>query len=125
MQGIGGCVHFRPATSDIFPWYSAADVCVLLSWYDACSRVVLEATQVGIPSITTVFNGAAEALARGAGIVVAGPRDTDAVAAAMAELGDPQKRARRVEACRAAAPQLRMQRHVDELLSLYEEVLER
>lgn len=114
-------VHFVPPTADISGWYAAADACILLSWYDPCSRVVLEATRWSIPSITTAYNGAAEVLADGAGIVVASPRDEQAVVAAIAELADPKRRAEHAEACRSAAEQLTMDRHVDELLDAYAE----
>ncbi len=118
--GVGNQVHFPGRTDDVFGWYAAADACVLLSWYDPCSRVVLEATRWGIPSITTIYNGAAEALADGAGIVVSSPRDTDAVVRAMTALGDPEQRRRCREACLDRADALGVERHVDELLAAYE-----
>ncbi len=118
-------VVFAAPAENVFPWYAAADVCVLLSWYDPCSRVVLEATRWGIPSITTVYNGAAEVLARGAGIVLGSPRDTPAVVRAMTELTDADRRAERAGACRQVGDLLDMGRHVDELLDAYQEVVER
>jgi UDP-glucose:(heptosyl)LPS alpha-1,3-glucosyltransferase len=121
--GLDDRVKFIPHTPEIFAWYAAADAVVLLSWYDPCSRVVLEATRWGIPSITTAFNGAAEILSGGAGIVVDSPADIEAAAAAMARLADPAERARCAEACRKAAPMLTIQRHVDELLMAYETLL--
>ncbi|MFB3893778.1 MAG: glycosyltransferase family 4 protein [Phycisphaerae bacterium] len=123
--GLGSHVKFVPHTDDIFPWYAAADAVVLLSWYDPCSRVVLEATRLGIPSITTAFNGASEVLADGAGLVVRSPADVRAVAAAMAELADPAARARRAQACAKVAGQLTIQRHVDELIKAYQDVAKR
>jgi len=115
-------VVFVPPAEDVAPWYAAADVCVLLSWYDPCSRVVLEATRLGIPSITTASNGAAEALADGAGLVVPSPADTFAVAEAFETMYNPTRRARAADACRARADRLAMDRHVDELLAVYAEV---
>ncbi len=123
--GVAQALRFVPPQTEIFPWYAAADVCVLLSWYDACSRVVLEACRLGMPSITTVFNGAAEALVNGGGIVVASPADVSAVADAMAELADPEKRQRRSEACLVEAEKLSMARHVDELLEIYTQIAEK
>lgn len=114
-------VIFVGSVRDAFPWYAAADACVLLSWYDPCSRVVLEAVRWGVPAITTAYNGAAEALAEGAGIVVSSPRDTAAVVAALAELSEPSRRARRTEACCKIAGRLSMDRHVEELLAVYAE----
>jgi len=123
LRGVGKGTVFVPPTREIFRWYAAADVCALLSWYDPCSRVVLEAARWGIPSITTVYNGAAEILAaNGGAIVVSSPRDIAATAAAMAELADPRARAARSQACLAVADSLSMERHVDELLEVYEQV---
>ena len=125
LRGVGKQIVFLPPTREIFQWYAAADACILLSWYDPCSRTVLEATRMGIPSITTVYNGAAEILAEGAGIVVASPKDTRAIMAALDELADPQRRASRSETCLGIADQLSMERHVDALLSVYAEATKR
>jgi len=122
---IGRNVHFVEPTDEIFRFYAAADVCVLLSWYDPCSRVVLEATRWGIPSITTTFNGAAEVLARGAGVVVQSPRDINAVVAALDELADEHRRADRAAACRRVEAELSMDRHVEQLLDAYATLLRR
>lgn len=119
LHDVGEKVVFVPPTDNVFEWYSAADVCVLLSWYDPCSRVVLEATRWQLPSITTVFNGAAEILAGGAGIVVDSPKDIAGVVAAMAELAAPDKRAARVAACVKISDSLGIDRHIDELEATY------
>ena len=119
--GIAGLVVFEPPTKEIFRWYAAADVLVLLTWYDPCSLTVLEAARWGIPSLTTAFNGAREALGE-AGIVVASPRDTRGIVSALDELADPARRGRRAEACGPLGEYLGMDRHVDELLEVYEEV---
>jgi UDP-glucose:(heptosyl)LPS alpha-1,3-glucosyltransferase len=46
-------------------YYHAADVCVHPTYYDPCSRVVLEALAQGVPCITTAFNGASEVMTDG------------------------------------------------------------
>jgi len=120
--GVARQVHFESHADNIWPWYAAADACVLLSWYDPCSRVVLEAARWEVPSITTVFNGAAEVLARGAGVVVSSPDDTNAAVKAMADLADPDRLAQRRQACRDVADELSMDRHVEQLLDAYREV---
>lgn len=123
LRGIGGQVVFEPPTDEMWKLYAAADVCVLLSWYDPCSRVVLEATRLGIPSITTACNGAAEIVHAGAGVVVRSPRDRAGVVAAMAMLADRDRRAECANACRRAADGLSMGRHVDELIETYTQVM--
>lgn len=109
-------------TADVFSWYAAADVCVLLSWYDSCSLTVLEALRWGVPAITTSYNGAAEVLSDGAGVVVATPADVQAAAEAMALLAEPARRREASRACRAKAEWLSVDRHVDDLLAVYAEV---
>ena len=122
MLGVGKQVSFVPATNEIFRWYAAANACILLSWYDPCSRTVLEATRLGLPSITTVHNGAAEILSGGAGIVVSSPKDTRAIVAALDELADPQRRADYVDASRSVGDLASMDNHVEQLLKAYAEV---
>jgi len=125
LRDVGRQVVFVPPTPDIFEWYAAADACVLLSWYDPCSRVVLEAARWGIPSITTAYNGAAEVLAGGAGIVIDSPRNIKAVVESMDALSDPEVRAACSKACVQLAPGLSIERHVDELVRTYQEIARR
>lgn len=119
MREVGSKLLILPPADDVFPWYSAADAVVLLSWYDPCSRVVLEAARWGVPSITTAYNGAAEILEGGAGIVVPSPADAKAVVAAMAELAHADARNLRRDACGRVAERLSIDRHVQELLEVY------
>ncbi|HOO17298.1 MAG: glycosyltransferase family 4 protein [Phycisphaerae bacterium] len=122
--GIADRVRFLGSQTDLRPWYAAADVLAHPTWYDPCSRVVLEALSLGLPVVTTRWNGAAEVLEPGKhGAVIETPADTAALAAAIAEALDPAVRC----ACRADAPRLRalvsMERHARQLLALYEEIL--
>jgi UDP-glucose:(heptosyl)LPS alpha-1,3-glucosyltransferase len=121
-MGLAGQVVFLPPAADMAALYAAADAVILLSWYDPCSRVILEAVASGLPAITTRYNGAAEILAEGAGIVVEGPRSRREIAAAMGTLAEPARRADYAEACRRLAARVSVRRHVDELLSVYQEI---
>lgn len=122
---LDGQVVFIPHEDNVFLRYPAADVCVLLSWYDPCSRVILEAIRCGIPSITTAYNGAGEALAGGAGLVVDSPANVEAAASAMNLLADPFRRQQCVHACGKVADSLGIDRHVRELMDAYSEVLKK
>ena len=123
-NGVAEQVIFAGPTEDIFQWYAAADACILLSWYDPCSRVVLEAVRWGIPSVTTAYNGAAEVLDEG-GIVVKSPADTEAVVAAIDRLCEPSERAELGKNCLQISEKVSIERHVDELLKAYTEMLGR
>ena len=116
---MGSRVVFAPPTAEIERWYAACDACVLLSWYDPCSRVILEALRYGIPCLTTAYNGAAEVLGGGAGVVIASPDDVRGIESGLADLHDAAGRDRRREACLSAGEKLSVDRHVSELLAAY------
>jgi UDP-glucose:(heptosyl)LPS alpha-1,3-glucosyltransferase len=122
MRDVGDRVVFVGPTSEVFRYYAAADVLVLLSWYDPCSRAVLEAACWGIPSITTAYNGAAEAIG-GAGIVAPSPRHTREIVSAMTQLADPSRRRQAADACLALAPRFSMERHVADLEEAYADAI--
>ncbi len=125
LRQVGRQVVFLPPTPDVYRFYSAADACILLSWYDPCSRVVLEATRWGLPSLTTAFNGAAEILTDGAGVVVPSPVARGPILDGLTELATPEARQPRQAACRQIGDTLTMSRHIDELELAYQQALER
>lgn len=119
-------VHFAGAQLSINTWYAAADLLAHPTWYDPCSRVVLEALCAGLPVVTTRYNGAAEVMQPPRhGEVVSEPDDIDALGRAIAATLQPGVR----ESCRAAAPGMRqwlsMARHARELKQMYEEIVSR
>jgi UDP-glucose:(heptosyl)LPS alpha-1,3-glucosyltransferase len=123
--GIGARVVVDgPVAADVMPLcYAAADAVALLSWYDPCSRVVLEGLRAGLPGLTTLHNGAAEVLVRhGAGEIVNLPSDVDDVAGAIEKLADARHRDRLADGCSEAVDEVSLTRHVDALLDVYEEV---
>ena len=122
--GIGRDVQFVGATSDVWALYHAADACVLASYYDPCSRVVLEAMSAGLPCVTTRYNGASDVIEDGDnGYVVDSPDDVAGLADRMALLMDAQRRRRLGEAGRRLRDELSMARHARQMLVLYEEVM--
>jgi glycosyltransferase involved in cell wall biosynthesis len=74
---------------------------------------------LGIPSITTRFNGAAEAFADGGCVVVESPLDTDEIVGAYTVLADPGLRQKYSRACIDLGDYLSAERHVKELLDAY------
>jgi len=66
---------------------------VLPTYYDACSLVVIEAMASGIPSITTIFNGASGIIADGKnGYIISHPPNPSDLADKMHLLMDHKKR---------------------------------
>ena len=119
--GVRSRVRFVGPTDQMAALYCASDVTVLPTYYDTSSKVVIESLMMGVPAISTVYNGASDLIigngcGRGsAGRVLADPGDAEALAAAMADLADPTQRRLCQPAMAALAEQLGMQRHVDRL----------
>lgn len=114
-------VTFHPIQPDPRPFYAAADFFVLPTKHDPCSLVVLEALAMGLPVISTRFNGACEIMTDGVhGFVLDNPNDIDALADAMRELLDPSVRARMSRACLELRPRLSYDHHLRALLDIYD-----
>jgi UDP-glucose:(heptosyl)LPS alpha-1,3-glucosyltransferase len=70
--GIASRVVFLGGVVNLAPWYGAADLFVLPTWYDPMPNAVLEALSSGLPVITTRTCGGAELILDGkSGLVVA------------------------------------------------------
>ncbi len=121
--GAGGAVTFAGRSDDPVPYYSAADVFVLPTFYDPCSLSVSEAAACGLPSVTTRHNGAGELLSEGIdGYVLSDPADDAALAGRMHTLLDPWRRERMGIAARQLALEYTWDRNCDEITAVYREI---
>jgi UDP-glucose:(heptosyl)LPS alpha-1,3-glucosyltransferase len=122
--GIADRVIFAGSTSDPYAFYKAADFFVLPTRHDPCSLVVLEALAMGVPVISTVFNGACEIMNEGThGFVLKDPADVESVAAAMRDLLDVKRRSEMSKACLALRPALSYEHHLRDLMEIYRGVI--
>ena len=111
------------AIDDPVPYYAAADVFVLPTFYDPCSLSVSEAAASGLPSVTTRFNGAAELLTEGMdGSVIDDPADDAELAGALRPLLDQNVRRRMGEAARKLAVKHTLDHNCDQIVSIYEQI---
>ncbi|MBI5865666.1 MAG: glycosyltransferase family 4 protein [Planctomycetes bacterium] len=117
---ISDRVRFLGSVPAVRPLLAAADLLVHPTWYDPCSRVVLEALCAGVPVVTTRLNGACEAIPAGAGIVIESPADTAALSAAIQSALKPAVRAASAEHVPAQRAALSMRRHAEDLLRFYQ-----
>ena len=118
--GVSRRVVFAGPAADTYGFYLAGDFFVLPTYHDPCSLVVLEALAMGLPTITTVQNGACEVIEEGRhGHVLGDPSDVPGIARAMQKLLDPTARQSARGACLSLRPRLSYQRHLDQLESLY------
>jgi UDP-glucose:(heptosyl)LPS alpha-1,3-glucosyltransferase len=121
--GLARFVTFTGPTKRIDSFYHAADVCVHPTYFDPCSRVVLEALWHGVPCITTSFNGAAEVMEDGReGFVIDRPDNTGLWVRRIKELGSADLRRKMSEQGRRLRDRISMQRHVDGLEVVFGEL---
>lgn len=121
--GLNNILTLTGPTERIQEFYHAADILVHPTYYDPCSRVVLEAMTAGLPCITTRWDGASEMIEHGRnGYILNDPGDAK-------ELVDFVERLMDVDHClslsRSAIDvknRMSMERHAKEMLNLYEEI---
>jgi UDP-glucose:(heptosyl)LPS alpha-1,3-glucosyltransferase len=124
--GVGDRVVFNPPTSRPEDFYREADFFVLPTKHDPCSLVVLEALAMGLPVVSTVFNGATEVMTDGVhGFILKDPADVDAIARAMTTICDDARRREMAAACLNLRPALAYEHHVDQLTSIYQQAIAR
>ena len=121
--GVSKHLAFIGPTDRVQALRHAADVLVHPTYYDPCSRVVLEGMVAGLPCVTTRWDGAAEMITDGRnGYVLDEPRDVVALADHVGRLRDPALRRSLGEAARGVAGRVSMARNASEMMRLYETV---
>lgn len=122
--GVEDRVRFVGTTRRINAFYHAADVLVHPTYYDPCSRVVLEGMVSGLPCITTRFDGAGEVIEEGVnGFVIDDPENVDALAGRVRQLADPGLRRAIGQQAARIGDRASMRRHAEQTVELYTELL--
>lgn len=120
--GITDNVFFAGPVSNIKAVLPICDVAVLPTFYDPCSRFILEALATPIPAITTMFNGASDLFENNThGKIIDRPENIIALAAAISDYCEPANRQSAVKAIVADSicRKVSIQRHADELVEFY------
>lgn len=125
--GIIGNVIFLNAIKDVFTTLQACDVAVLPTYYDPCSRFILEALAANKPVITTKYNGAADFYQNQRhGAIISKPNDSKALAEAMifyAQKNNAHQASNAIIEDRLA-DNISIKRHGQQLIQLYEKIIE-
>lgn len=123
---LNGHITFMGPTQRPAAYFSACDVCVHPTYYDPCSRVVLESLYFGVPAITTSFNGASEVIQDGReGFVIQTPDEVGLWARRITELASPELRRSMSENGIRLRERISMARHVAELDGLFRRIVDK
>ncbi len=126
--GLSDRVVFTGPLDSITNALYSADAAVLPTWYDPCSRFILEALSLCKPVITTRFNGAAEQYVQGQhGFVLDKPGDIRSLANAIVSLCDTSIRSKMQSAIETdrLREAVSIGNHIDKLIELYQNILKR
>ena len=124
-KGLGDRILFLGTTKGIERYYSAADIFLFPTLYDAFGTVVLEAMASGLPVIVSNQSGAAEVVAHAQDGFVINPRDSAEIARRITYLADPVWRENMGKAARATALLYSFDEHLKKVMKVYEEVIGR
>lgn len=92
-RGVEHAVHLIGATDGAMPLLAGSDVFVSASWAESFPLNVLEAMAAGVPTVATDVGGTGEAIEDGRSGVLVPPRDSLALADALAALLSDRDRA--------------------------------
>lgn len=122
--GLGSSVIFRPFTPPSAPYLLALDVFVLPSRWEAFSIGVLESMACGTPVVASAVGGTGEALADGAGVLVADGDQRGLITEIARLVGSPEQRAAIAsKALARASAEFGSEQMVDRTSALYAEVV--
>jgi UDP-glucose:(heptosyl)LPS alpha-1,3-glucosyltransferase len=122
--GVDNRIIFTGPTQRTAAFFHAADVLAHPTYYDPCSRVVLEALAAGLPAVTTRFNGAAERITDGLnGYVIDAPENVDELADRLGRLADPEHRRGCGQEAPLAVSGCSMEDHARRVMGLYERIV--
>jgi UDP-glucose:(heptosyl)LPS alpha-1,3-glucosyltransferase len=123
--GVEDRVIFLGPLPDIQQALSIADVAVLPTYYDPCSRFILEALAQAKPVITTQFNGAAGRYTDNRhGKIIDDPRNIKALVVAMDHLSQTQNAQEAADAIITdnLRDQISIAKHAERMVQLYETI---
>jgi UDP-glucose:(heptosyl)LPS alpha-1,3-glucosyltransferase len=113
-------VIFAGSTTSPADFFRAADFFILPTRHDPCSLVVLEALAMGVPVISTIFNGACEIMQNAThGYILKDPADIPSLSHAIQNMLHNETRNAMRQACLALRPALAMDSHLNRLEEIY------
>jgi len=122
--GLGDAVVFAGHRDDVPAVLGAIDVFCISSTYEGTPLALFEALAAGKAVVSTAVDGCREVIEDGVTGLLAPPRDPEALAARLLDaLGNPERRHALERAAREASRRYDVDRCVEQMQDLYDEVL--
>ncbi len=125
---IADDVYFTGYINSIQDYLSVCDAAALPSYYDPCSRFILEGIAIAKPVLTTRYNGASEYYTHlRHGVILDEPNHLHAFVEGLNALSQPQQRQAMSDAIRQdnLKQTVSIEMHCDALMNLYETLYQR
>jgi UDP-glucose:(heptosyl)LPS alpha-1,3-glucosyltransferase len=126
-QRVSDKIIFLGKLRHIQTTLSICDLAILPTYYDPCSRFILEALAAAKPVITTKFNGASEAYTHNRhGAIIDKPDNTKAMAESIAHFANPANYSMATKAIveDKLRAKVSISRHAEKLVKLYNSILQ-
>jgi glycosyltransferase involved in cell wall biosynthesis len=119
-------IHWIGKVNDARPWYKAAHLLVLGSENEPFGRVLVEAMACGVPIVATKSGGIPEIIRHGQDGLLVPPGNEVEMAEAIAKMmKDESFRKRISDSARGRASLFSLDKHVDRMVRIFEEIISR
>ncbi len=120
--GLDQTIRFIGPTDNVTALYAAADLLIHPTFYDPCSRVLLEAVACQLPAIATRYDGSTDILQHQSNAYILDEPTGDSLAAAIDAMCDCETRQTMRDNLSPLADEVTMARHVHQVIELYDEL---
>ena len=125
-RNLESAIRFVGPRKDISAYFHAVDLLVHPTFYDPCSRVVLEALAHNVPCITTRYDGASESVEAGVtGYVLEDPEDIAKLAYYVKMVCKNSLKRQNSDKAPSLGARISMRRHAEEIVAIYRTLMER
>ncbi len=123
-NNLTNTITFLGPVRNVNKFYSIIDALIHPTYYDPCSKVVLEATYFGLPVITSIYDGSAKIIEEAnSGFILNSLENPDQLIQYLYKLNNPHIRKELSCNTEKVKHKITMQHHTEKLIALYKKIL--
>ncbi len=124
--GLENNILFVGPVQDVSRLYRISDFLIHPTWYDPCSRVALEAIAMGLPVITSKYNGAGELIRQAdCGYIIDDMSNPEEIVRYVEKMADNNVRIKLSEKGKLVKNKIGIENHISQLIQFYHQCAER